>query len=106
MRFSRAKPSLSSQSERALSISHGREMSRKQLEQYCGNVSDSESVGADGQLGKISSSQSGEQPVSDVPASVDVVEPVEEQSPAEQLSLGAEQSPEPQKKEDLVEDES
>lgn len=105
-------------SERNLSISHGREMSRKQLAQFCGNLSDSDSA-AEEKLGKISSSLSGAEEVSDLPATVDVVEQVEEQSPveeedqipsveqtSEQTSV-EEQSPEFQKDVvDLVEDRS
>lgn len=64
------------QSERNLSISQGREMSRRQLAQFCGNESDSEDE--DGKLEKISSSQDAAEEAAEIKGEV----PVEEQSPA------------------------
>ena len=72
------------QSERNLSISQGREMSRKQLMQFCGNDSDSEQEDV-AKLEKISSSQ-------------DVAEPEPKFAPAPELKTEAvveEQKPEP-----------
>ncbi|CAB9520190.1 acid type B receptor subunit 2 [Seminavis robusta] len=84
-------------SERNLNVTQGREMSRRQLAQYCGSDSESEDD-RPAKLEKISSSQ--DQDVSEpIPPPVPVVLPVEEQSPevpAEEHSPQQEQSPEPE----------
>ena len=92
------------QSERNLNIAHGREMSRKQLEQYCGDISEDE----DENISSKVSSQDGidievPAPAPDTENENGVVEerPVKEQSPeppalTEDTSPGekSEQSPE------------